>query len=146
MYIIHVFTWIYPWACAITPIRLSWNCGEKVVHVIKHMLPVYCAFFITIPTQKNKLMHVCPESVVVLRTMLMLLFVATVLAQSFDYLSESPVKLLTADLFGRLYPAAESEFRVSSNGFDQDVSLNDLEEANQMPHLELVLPPGGMFH
>ena len=73
--------------------------------------------------------------------MLLLLFLPPVLAQT--YLSESPVKLLTADLFGSLYPAAESEFRVSSNGFDQDVSRNDLEEANQMPDLELVLPPGG---
>ena len=38
---------------------------------------------------------------------------------------------------------SESEFRVSSDGFDQEISLNDLEEANQMPSLELVLPPGG---
>ena len=74
--------------------------------------------------------------------MLLLLFLPAALAQTFEYLSESPVKLLTADLFGSLYPAAESEFRVSSNGFDQDVSRNDLEEANQMPDLELVLPPG----
>ena len=67
----------------------------------------------------------------------------TVFAQTFPYLTEPPVKLLTADLFGSLYPASESEFRVSSDGFDQEISLNDLEEANQMPSLELVLPPGG---
>ena len=75
--------------------------------------------------------------------LLPILLFPTVFAQTPQYLLETPVKLLTANLFGSLYPASESEFRVSSDGFDQDVSLNDLEETNEMPNLELVLPPGG---
>ena len=61
--------------------------------------------------------------------MLLLLLLPAVFAQS--YISEPPVKLLTADLFGDLFPAAASQYRVSSTGHDQNISLTDLEEANR---------------
>ena len=73
--------------------------------------------------------------------MLLLLLVPVALAQS--YFTEPPVKLLTANLFGSLYPGADSEFRISTTGHDEDVLLSELEEANQMPEQQLVLPPGG---
>ena len=73
--------------------------------------------------------------------MLLLLLLPLALAQS--YFTEPPVKLLTANLFGSLYPGADSEFRISTTGHDEDVLLSELEEANQMPEKELVLPPGG---
>ena len=62
---------------------------------------------------------------------------------TYAYLSEPPVKLMTASLFGEIFPASDSDFRVSSTGEDHDIQLSQLEEANQMPHKQLVLPPGG---
>ena len=64
-------------------------------------------------------------------------------ATTYQYLSESPVKLLTADLIGNLYPASNSEFRVSSDGIDEDVDLSLYDMANGRPDQELVLQPGG---
>ena len=60
-----------------------------------------------------------------------------------SYITETKIKLLTADLFGALYPASDSEYRTSSTGRDEEVSLSTLEEANGMPEQELVLLPGG---
>jgi len=59
------------------------------------------------------------------------------------YISDPPVKLLSAKLFGQLYPTADSVYRIFSSGEDHEVSLSGLEEANQMPNEQLVLPPGG---
>ena len=75
--------------------------------------------------------------------LLLLIFVLpTAFAQTFPYLSESPVKLSRIDPYGELYPAAASEYRNSSDGRDVEVELTWLEENSGLPHQELVLQPG----
>ena len=64
--------------------------------------------------------------------------------QQCHYIEETPVKLLTARLFGSQYPAAGSEHRLSlEGGVDQDVLLDDHDVANDLPDQQLLLSPGG---
>ena len=74
--------------------------------------------------------------------MLLVLLFPTAFAQTLQYFSESPVKLLTTKLFGSLYAASDSEFRISSDGVDEEVELSVLDKKNGMPDQELVLQPG----
>ena len=61
-----------------------------------------------------------------MQLLLLICVFPTAFAQTFPYLSESPVKLSRIDPYGELYPAAASEYRNSSDGYDQRWDLSKI--------------------